>query len=74
MVRVRLFSEAMLAVYRSLDHRSLHKKGPKPGWLRSFLCRRSAVGLGGIDLSGAGDGVLLVLHHGADQLHGAAKP
>ena len=31
------------------------------------------LGTGGIDLCGTGDGMLLVCHHGLDQLHGAAE-
>ena len=54
---------------------SLNRKtGPEPVRLRSLrVLRRLRPGTGGILLRGAGDRMLLVGHHGLDQLHGPAQ-
>lgn len=38
-----------------------------------LLYHGSTLGLGRINLGGAGDGVLFMLHHSTDQLHSAAE-
>ena len=38
-----------------------------------LLFRLPTLRTGGIDLGGAGNGMLLMSHHGLDQLHGAAE-
>ena len=66
------FSELLRSSENLLSgEKRLFRHAERPLWGRSEKCL--CLGLGGVDLRGAGDGMFLVSNHGLDQLHRAAK-